>query len=412
MHTMQSDQNLTLRETLLSHRERALAHYTSELAERSAGLDAKLAARGSELANEKHLLQAQFTAVAARERELEARLRAVEEWEASLRAREEALALASGSRDRRQGGTDEGEPMTEARQRMLSSRGMVLRMQQQQQLQLQDADGYEDPGDDADYGNSEEDVLNAGGGHGNGSEGYPLYEEVSNEEVSNDALADGASEGWHRLLDEASGRVYYWNALSGEVAWTLPGASDEEMDAEELEENEATLSTDAIWATEMPLEEPGIEEEELAEEHASSEPSEAPVTAPPIRSSLQNIHKRQQRAKTLGVQRRVVIVAPGEMRADAATGTARDVAAAAAAAAAKETATFHSLQPKKWAQQSDELRRAMAASRVAGTMGVPPPPPDDAHDGRVQCPKCLRRFGAAAAERHIPLCKHTPKRRV
>jgi hypothetical protein len=408
---MQSDQNLTLRETLLSHRERSLAHYTSELAERSAGLDAKLAARGSELANEKHLLQAQFTAVAARERELEARIRAVEEWEASLRAREEALALASGSRDRRQGGTDEGEPMTEARQRMLSSRGMVLRMQQQQQQQQQQqhADGYEDPGDDADYGNSEEDVLNGGGGHGNGSEGYPLYEEVSNEEVSNDALADGASEGWHRLLDEASGRVYYWNALSGEVAWTLPGASDEEMDAEELEENEATLSTDAIWATEMPLEEPGIEEEELAEEHASSEPSEAPVTAPPIRSSLQNIHKRQQRAKTLGVQRRVVIVAPGEMRADAATGTARDVAAAAAAAAAKETATFHSLQPKKWAQQSDELRRAMAASRVAG---VPPPPPDDALDGRVQCPKCLRRFGAAAAERHIPLCKHTPKRRV
>ena len=411
MHTMQSDQNLTLRETLLSHRERALAHYTSELAERSADLDAKLAARGSELANEKHLLQAQFTAVAARERELEARIRAVEEWEASLRAREEALALASGSRDRRQGGTDEGEPMTEARQRMLSSRGMVLRMQQQQQQQQQqeDADGYEDPGDDADYGNSEEDVLNGGGGHGNGSEGYPLYEEVSNEEVSNDALADGASEGWHRLLDEASGRVYYWNALSGEVAWTLPGASDEEMDAEELEENEATLPTDATWATEMPLEEPGIEEEELAEEHASSEPSEAPVTAPPIRSSLQNIHKRQQRAKTLGVQRRVVIVAPGEMRADAATCTARDVAAAAAAAAAKETATIHSLQPKKWAQQSDELRRAMAASRVAG---VPPPPLDDALDGRVQCPKCLRRFGAAAADRHIPLCKHTPKRRV
>ena len=408
---MQSDQNLTLRETLLSHRERALAHYTSELAERSAGLDAKLAARGSELANEKHLLQAQFTAVAARERELEARIRAVEEWEASLRAREEALALASGSRDRRQGGTDEGEPMTEARQRMLSSRGMVLRMQQQQQQQQQQqhADGYEDPGDDADYGNSEEDVLNAGGGHGNGSEGYPLYEEVSNEEVSNDALADGASEGWHRLLDEASGRVYYWNALSGEVAWTLPGASDEEMDAEELEENEATLPTDATWATEMPLEEPGIEEEELAAEHASSEPSEAPVTVPPIRSSLQNIHKRQQRAKTLGVQRRVVIVAPGEMRADAATCTARDVAAAAAAAAAKETATIHSLQPKKWAQQSDELRRAMAASRVAG---VPPPPLDDALDGRVQCPKCLRRFGAAAAERHIPLCKHTPKRRV
>jgi hypothetical protein len=405
---MQSDQNLTLRETLLSHRERALAHYTSELAERSAGLDAKLAARGSELANEKHLLQAQFTAVAARERELEARIRAVEEWEASLRAREEALALASGSRDRRQGGTDEGEPMTEARQRMLSSRGMVLRMQQQQQQQ-QDADGSEDPGDDADYGNSEEDVLNGGDGHGNGSERYPLYD---NEEVSNDALADGAPEGWHRLLDEASGRVYYWNALSGEVAWTLPGASDEEMDAEELEEleeNEATLSTDAIWATEMPLEEPGIEEEELAEEHASSEPSEAPVTAPPIRSSLQNIHKRQQRAKTLGVQRRVVIVAPGEMRADAATCTARDVAAAAAAAAAKETATIHSLQPKKWAQQSDELRRAMAASRVAG---VPPPPLDDALDGRVQCPKCLRRFGAAAAERHIPLCKHTPKRRV
>jgi hypothetical protein len=404
---MQSDQNLTLRETLLSHRERALAHYTSELAERSAGLDAKLAARGSELANEKHLLQAQFTAVAARERELEARIRAVEEWEASLRAREEALALASGSRDRRQGGTDEGEPMTEARQRMLSSRGMVLRMQQQQQQQQQqqeDADGYEDPGDDADDGNSEEDVLNGGGGHGNGSEGYPLYDN----EVSDDALVDGASEGWHRLLDEASGRVYYWNALSGEVAWTLPGASDEEMDAEELEENKATLPTDATWATEMPLEEPGIEEEELAEEYASSEPSEAP----PIRSSLQNIHKRQQRAKTLGVQRRVVIVAPGEMHADAATGTARDVAAAAAAAAAKETATLHSLQTKKWAQQSDELRRAMAASRVAGTTGVPPPPPDDSHDGRVQCPKCLRRFGAAAAERHIPLCKHTPKRRV
>ena len=392
-----SESDLSRRETHLSHRERALAHYTSELAERSAGLDAKLAARGSELANEKLLLQAQFAAVAARERELEARIRAVEEWEASLRAREEALSLASGSRDRRRGGADEGEPRTEARQQMLSSRGLVLRKQQQQQQQQEqqeeDAYGYEDPGDDADDGVSVEDVLNGGGGHGNGSEG-PLYD---NEEVSNDALADSTSEGWHPVHDEASGRVYYWNPLSGEVAWTLPGASAEEMDAVEPEENEETLPTDATWATEMSLEETGIEEEELVEECAPSEPSEAP----PIRSSLQNIHKRQQRAKTLGFQRRVVIVAPGEMHADVATGTA----------AAKATATIHSVQPKKWAQQSDELRRAMVASRIAGTTGVPPPPPDDAHDGRVQCPKCLRRFGAAAAERHIPLCKHTPTRR-
>ena len=34
----------------------------------------------------------------------------------------------------------------------------------------------------------------------------------------------------------------------------------------------------------------------------------------------------------------------------------------------------------------------------------PPPPVDEEYDDRVQCPHCMRKFNATAAERHIPKC--------
>ncbi len=61
----------------------------------------------------------------------------------------------------------------------------------------------------------------------------------------------------------------------------------------------------------------------------------------------------------------------------------------------------------KWARESAALRDALAAARKGGQGkgGGMAPPPDDANDGRVECPHCKRRFNAAAAERHIPQCQ-------
>ena len=65
----------------------------------------------------------------------------------------------------------------------------------------------------------------------------------------------------------------------------------------------------------------------------------------------------------------------------------------------------------KWVQESHALRQAMTAAQNGK---VAADPPDDVHDGRVECPHCQRRFAPAAAERHIPKCEalKTPKRRV
>jgi len=50
-----------------------------------------------------------------------------------------------------------------------------------------------------------------------------------------------------------------------------------------------------------------------------------------------------------------------------------------------------------------ELQAAQDAG-VPAHLLPPPPPTDDQYDDRVQCPHCMRKFNANAAERHIPKC--------
>ena len=58
--------------------------------------------------------------------------------------------------------------------------------------------------------------------------------------------------------------------------------------------------------------------------------------------------------------------------------------------------------PPKWAKESNAMREALAAARKGGVVSTVP---DDANDGRVECPHCKRRFSAKVAERHIPQCQ-------
>ena len=67
----------------------------------------------------------------------------------------------------------------------------------------------------------------------------------------------------------------------------------------------------------------------------------------------------------------------------------------------------------KWKRDRAKLQEAMRAGKelqAAQDAGVPahllppPPPTDDQYDDRVQCPHCMRKFNANAAERHIPKC--------
>ena len=50
-----------------------------------------------------------------------------------------------------------------------------------------------------------------------------------------------------------------------------------------------------------------------------------------------------------------------------------------------------------------EMQSALDAG-VPAHMLPPPPPSNDEYDDRVQCPHCMRKFNAQAAERHIPKC--------
>mmetsp|Transcript_23177 Transcript_23177/g.33989 ORF Transcript_23177/g.33989 Transcript_23177/m.33989 type:complete len:613 (+) Transcript_23177:219-2057(+) len=82
----------------------------------------------------------------------------------------------------------------------------------------------------------------------------------------------------------------------------------------------------------------------------------------------------------------------------------------------KQAAPAHSDKPvgggkgAKWKEQSNELRIAMKAARMAAraeATGEPMPVVQSAPDSSlVPCPNCGRTFNERAAERHIPQCKN------
>ena len=66
------------------------------------------------------------------------------------------------------------------------------------------------------------------------------------------------------------------------------------------------------------------------------------------------------------------------------------------------------------AKHEDFIRTVRAAREVSVAMKqgkeLPPPPPPTINPDYVQCPHCMRRFNATAAERHIPFCAEQSKR--
>ena len=407
---------LAAREQALAHRERALAQYAADLADRSAAADAKHKANAADLATERRRLEASQIALTTLERELEARKRAAEEWESQLRARETTLAMSAAGRQRpkRQEASYSDEPPDE---------------------QLDAA------ADERSYGGSATPLE--------GEEEEASGEEASGEEDNGEEAADDRDRAWtdwQAVRDESSGRVYYWQPVSGEVSWEIVGDRGRSGEVswapvdgaveEAIEEAEAGEQAWAEVEEEVEAADALPEEEEEEEEEEKVEDDELVEIEPPSQPPLQRLHQRQMRARQqpqvsspsltdgpLSQHRRVVVVAPGEgqpgeehrsgnRRAPstheaAARAATRQVAGAGAGVGASPTAS-----KKSWNQQSEELRAAMQAARRGGGPPAAPQPPDDENDGRVECPKCLRRFSAKAAERHIPQCKHTPKRRV
>ena len=189
-----------------------------------------------------------------------------------------------------------------------------------------------------------------------------------------DALPKGGGGGgrlpesdWMAVRDEQSDRLYYWNRRTGATSWEKPPPV-----------RQATA---------------GEADSQLADAFAEAF---AEAALEPLGSA--------DRLDT--PSRRVVVVAPSEMRLVAAAtelpselkkspgGTQRSPH--------ESLAWRGSRAEPKWARESASLRDAFAAStRCGGTLLAP----DDANDGRVECPHCKRRFKAAVAERHIPQCK-------
>ena len=172
---------------------------------------------------------------------------------------------------------------------------------------------------------------------------------------------------WMAVRDEQSDRLYYWNRRTGATSWEKPPPV-----------RQATA---------------GEADSQLADAFAEAF---AEAALEPLGSA--------DRLDT--PSRRVVVVAPSEMRLVAAAtelpselkkspgGTQRSP---------HESLAWRGGRAEpKWARESASLRDAFAAStRGGGTLLAP----DDANDGRVECPHCKRRFKAAVAERHIPQCK-------
>jgi hypothetical protein len=344
------------REASLAQRERTLAIYAEEVATRSAKAEERLSQDKVALQASRDEVELARVEVAQREKRVAARERAVNEWERDLRQREKRLHQRGGRlEDRHEAVADAEDAMAHA-----DEAGQADEVER-------------DEGEDTDEGDTR--AVNGAQIDGWGEEAVAEEDERADapahgEEDWQEAADDDAGD-WMAVRDDATSHVYFWNRRTMETSWLPPGAVAEEVD--------------------------GSGSDDAAEDLPPEEETQAVDFAP-----APSVDRRRQSAESLrrsgegGVSResparRVVVVAPSEV---ASTSTAKG---STGAAAKKKLATTK--REPKWAQQSAALRDALAATQSGGHA------PDDANDGRVECPHCGRRFSQAAAERHVSQCQ-------
>ena len=427
------------REASLAQRERALAIYAADLADRSAQADARHAKEVELLQSQREELETMRDSLATREKDLAAKLRAAEEWENHLRARERALyrqgdrvsllplpevpyAGSSLGRGGQQGAL-RGRSVASVRRRGASSRSTPaaakkeaadpgdetvatatiaatvaappLEQEGVEDEAIEEAETVDEMDDAKADESLEADEDEEGWGAVEAEDMYDEGEEGSaGDEPEVEEEEEDGEDDWMAVREEATSHVYYWNRRTNETSWEPRGVPHEGIDQrrrfhasathEEATAEEATL---ARARAALPL----------SSRHSAGDGLRELQTPSP--ADLAAVRQRRP-LPSFDHGRRVVVVAPSEE----------------AASGASPTSTRHSQDRRgglpgrrsepKWARESAALRDALTASRQSG---VQPSQPllDDANDGRVECPHCKRRFSEKAAERHIPLCdKH------
>ena len=435
------------RELQLAQRERTLADYAAEVAERSAKADER-----NKLQRE--WMEAEIAAVNAlkkdldkREKSLAVRLRAAAEWEQKLREREKGLALSSPQRSpqmRIDAAVANDEPEEEAAEEeveepqvwdeygvpvedvawaadYLATGGASAEYVEEAEA----GEEAEEVDDENDEGGEQDQGYPGGGGDwvagdaaGVAGGNYPDALEFFGEGGGEDDEAD-----WMAVRDDETSNVYYWNRRTNEVSWEPRGLGEEEYEEEEDYEEEEQeplaviehfVPTNTVMiggeagpsfergSTPVPQVDPPaatlpkqqqqqpyrrkISADELRRGSSSDlAPSPSPA------AELPQLQERPQFAPSF--ERRVRLVAPSEEKATKKKASPkRDISPPRVGRA----------EPK-WARESAALRDALAAARKGG--GGDLSQPDDSNDGRVECPHCKRRFKPEVAERHIPQCQ-------
>ena len=458
---------LSQRERLLAQREQTLAQYAAQVTERSAAADTRISLFQQQLKEERAALESRTADLEKRERAMEARLKAVADWEEALCRREARLHLHGIPADvdldadiqQSQKAAAQAKPPLLSQKPSLPGkpslprRPLVIEAQPPEPLPEDEAVLEELASGASDANVNEEEELTGGSQH------QAQYEEPV-EEDEHAAVTDGApfntfadevqqswavedetgraaatsaaaadqfveeaiedealyeedeaalADDWMAVRDEASDRVYYWNRSTGETAWQRPG-DESGGEAEGGHSVGGEEGDEVIERGSSGTGDASLEGGDAAADGATEDDASAAPTASLYRRklSVEDIRARsrgappgadadaaERRDSVLSQTRRVVVVAPSD-----------SPAAARLADAPTQRGFARRKAEPKWARESAALRDALAAARRSARDGAVPPPPDDANDGRVECPHCKRRFNAAVAERHIPQCQN------